>query len=270
MPILPMAPHVAVAFGTAIDHMAVAEAAPEPEATDAPSDPCVACGASDSSFAYVLWVCETFYTTTEVTCSGSGNTCSCNVYCSRTICVGENCATQDAGGDFSFYCAGLSTPDTPDIEDAPEVSVSGGGYAPPEGGSKVCNIWVGASPVIRADHQIGWHLFVIHYDERNRGKVIAGQPDHDKWSACFPFGHILVEEKDIIGVPSPSVNAMSDESACDKLTCLESEMARINAAGVCYGVPSPNSNSVAYSLLTNCGIPAVKPAVHTAGWGVLI
>ena len=57
-----------------------------------------------------------------------------------------------------------------------------------------------------------------------------------------------------------------------KDACFAAEAARISAMCIPYSPCGPNSNSVAYTLLTNCGITAEKPTglnVHP-GWGILL
>lgn len=134
-----------------------------------------------------------------------------------------------------------------------------------------CNIYVGASEVFRGGVRIGYHLFIIHYDEHNLGTVIAGQPDDNPWSGCVPFGEIMVEDKrQSHPLPAGSLWVMGGPEACGKLALLKAEAARIRDMAVCYNPLGPNSNSVAYTLLVRSGVPADKPPVNVQGWGQLI
>ena len=192
----------------------------------------------------------------------------------------EDCGTEDEGGPRTPYdvdpalygCMPLPLP--PNVPASNEFYPTGVELFPESSGAEAiatrCHIWVGATPVIRSGKVLGWHTLVYHFDRTNNGTIIAGEPDHDRMSLCPVFGHITVESKSTSGVVGLAVLAESSEAACDKLVCLEAERARINAAGICYSLPSPNSNSAAYTLLANCGVPTVKPAVSTPGWGVLI
>jgi hypothetical protein len=50
------------------------------------------------------------------------------------------------------------------------------------------------------------------------------------------------------------------------LDCLKTEIDRTGAAKILYKLTGPNSNSVVYTLLVKCEIPAQKPViVHLVG-----
>ncbi len=207
-------------------------------------------------------------TDADVQCwySPSVGQCKCNVQCANGSWV-ETIASRGSGNGHPVCAEGeredsnvpLTMPACERAVDYPEL-----------GGPVGCTIRVGATPVSRAGFHLGWHLFVVHYSDANIGTIFGGQPDDDRTSGCPAFGHIRVDSKGTFGVPYWSVSVLTGRDACDKRSCLKDEANRINSERVCYGLPSPNSNSVAYTLLTKCGIPASKPMVDTPGWGVLV
>ncbi|MDP2307440.1 MAG: hypothetical protein Q8P18_15545 [Pseudomonadota bacterium] len=112
----------------------------------------------------------------------------------------------------------------------------------------------------------------MYEDEHGIGTIFAGQPDHDPDAGCDPygieyFGHIYVDSKMRLAKGDEEIVVLKGEEACDKLACLMLEMVRITEENICYWVLGPNSNSAAYTLLTQCGIPALKPDRWTPGWG---
>jgi hypothetical protein len=68
----------------------------------------------------------------------------------------------------------------------------------------------------------------------------------------------------------PSQPLVSGASACGYDICFAGEVDRVNNAKIPYQpVPGPNSNSFAYSMLTNCGLPqsSTPPFGLAPGWG---
>ncbi len=65
-----------------------------------------------------------------------------------------------------------------------------------------------------------------------------------------------------------SLTVLSGDSACGKDACFTSEGRRIEGLAVPYsGLTGPNSNTVARTLLHNCGVPEEAPGPVTPGWG---
>lgn len=62
---------------------------------------------------------------------------------------------------------------------------------------------------------------------------------------------------------------MSGPNACRVYWCFRYEVTRINDSRTNYNWWGPNSNSVVFSLLRNCGVPRQMPeeASYTPGWG---
>jgi hypothetical protein len=68
-----------------------------------------------------------------------------------------------------------------------------------------------------------------------------------------------------------SQTLLQGPDADTKDACFKSEAARISAKCIPYSPCGPNSNSVTFTLLTNCGIAATAPGgALYPGWGILI
>lgn len=140
---------------------------------------------------------------------------------------------------------------------------------------------------IRANYALGAppvrHLYVIYTDAIGRQTVFRGGPTSQNPTK---FGPIKAVAAPYTGPGSPdwsasgtdpTVAVASGGSACGSDICLAGEVDRINNMSIPYVAAGPNvknSNSVAYTVVSNCGMtaqlpPTVKP-VYVPGWNVLL
>lgn len=92
----------------------------------------------------------------------------------------------------------------------------------------------------------GWGYICAEY-----GNFEAGTPDYGKTTGSY-------------------ATAKSSDSGYNYIkTCLESSMQSINKTKTQYNAYGPNSNSVVYTGLADCGLPTEKPSdSNTPGWGM--
>lgn len=151
----------------------------------------------------------------------------------------------------------------------------GGGAAPVPGSGASCKIDV------RATHIGGilrgapiWHLFIVYTDSTGTEFYYRGGPG----GTCpgvdgGSYGIIITNDGPYVpgtvdwGPAAPSVTVMSGASACGKDSCFTSELRRIDGTCTPYSPTGPNSNTVASTLLSNCGVPRRKPVWIAPGWG---
>jgi len=139
------------------------------------------------------------------------------------------------------------------------------------------------------------HLFIVYHDGTT-GNEFAWRGGHTKGKLVCPgvglpdlrcpFNDLTLGAIGVGPLREPFKPGATDWPALDTRTlvqgpaadgigagaCFDAEAARISAACVPYSPCGPNSNSVAYTLLTKCGIPAEVPAglaIHP-GWGTLV
>ena len=130
---------------------------------------------------------------------------------------------------------------------------------------------------VRATHINGsldsmpvWHLFVICAQESGDESVYRGGPESHSQNG---FGAIVgttmrYKEGSVDWDPSaPSTMVLSGPQACAAGNCFASELGRIAERRVPYDPLGPNSNTVASTLLNQCGIPREKPVTVAIGWG---
>jgi hypothetical protein len=117
-----------------------------------------------------------------------------------------------------------------------------------------------------------YHLFIIHTDQDGKQYIYRGGPTRDNppWGAiqtCYGPYEASGRCDDWVS-NAPSVTVLEGEDVNKLvLNCLQLEIERIQAKKVPYHLFGPNSNSVAYTLLDNCDIPAEKPVNIAPGWG---
>ncbi|WP_221269337.1 DUF4157 domain-containing protein [Mucilaginibacter sp. X5P1] len=146
-------------------------------------------------------------------------------------------------------------------------SGGGGGGGPVASGD--CRVDVRATK-IPALHGIPiYHLFVIlHNKGTGEESYYRGGP-----AGSGPFGNIVtMHGRYLPGTidwePSaPSVTAQDPVDCTTTDACLVRELARIDGTATPYAPTGPNSNTVARTILHNCGIPEVKPVWVAPGWG---
>lgn len=114
-----------------------------------------------------------------------------------------------------------------------------------------------------------WHLFIVYTDAAGVEFFFRGGPQRD---SALNFGAITVHEG--LYVPgtidwNPQVRtrriAMGMD-VCGKDADLRAELVKIAALHVPYRVGGPNSNTVARTLLSKCGLPLLEPPGSAPGW----
>lgn len=114
-----------------------------------------------------------------------------------------------------------------------------------------------------------YHLFIIYTDENGLNHLFRAGP-----SGSFPhYGTIQVSAGGLYvpggtdwDIDAPSVTVMKGSAASGKDVCFRNELSRIASASIPYHVGGPNSNTVAKTLLVNCGVPVAKPVNLAPGW----
>jgi hypothetical protein len=116
-----------------------------------------------------------------------------------------------------------------------------------------------------------WHLFVVATDTAGTESFYRGGPGGP--GAPPPYGSILTTHGPYLPGTvdwepgAPSVTVASGAAACGKGSCFVSELSRIDGTATPYAPLGPNSNTVARSLLSTCGVPERKPVILAPGWG---
>lgn len=121
-----------------------------------------------------------------------------------------------------------------------------------------------------------WHLFVVHTDNKpprpyprffrgGPGGSCAGRSAGKHGTIITAAGYYAPGTVDW-DPSAPSKTVMTGLSACAKLSCLKSEVGRIDSTCTRYDPLGPNSNTVASTILSNCGITRDKPVSITPGW----
>ena len=119
-----------------------------------------------------------------------------------------------------------------------------------------------------------WHLFIVYTDGTGTEYFYRGGPGGScpgvgaggygtiiSTSGAYTAGTVDWSP----GAPSSTV--MSGSGACGKDACFASELSRIDGTCTPYAPTGPNSNTVAKTLLSNCGVPLKKPVTIAPGWG---
>ena len=134
----------------------------------------------------------------------------------------------------------------------------------------------------------GFHLFIVYTDKHRKQFVCQGLP-FDPATGKIAADEILLSDPpglltkgqcisfrpdNIDFIPdAPSLTVLSGSDTKQAYNCFLKETDIFNDAKVPYHlVTGPNSNSYARTILDNCGILAMKPAVAilTPGWDTSI
>ena len=119
-----------------------------------------------------------------------------------------------------------------------------------------------------------FHLFIVYTDQNGRESFFRSGPGGR--CATTPAGgygalqsqHAPYVRGTIDWEPSaPSTTVLRGAQACGKDACFTTELQRIDANCVTYEPLGNNSNTVARTLLSKCGVPQNKPVPITPGWG---
>jgi hypothetical protein len=137
--------------------------------------------------------------------------------------------------------------------------------------------WVACKVEVGATHIGGelesfpvWHLLVI-YTNTSGEYYYRGGPGNP----CVPtkpykgiqgaFGLYVDRTVDYPAVHRTT--AAQGPDVCGKDRCLETELRRIHHSCTPYQPFGPNSNTVARTLLSKCGLPQVRPVFLAPAWG---
>jgi hypothetical protein len=119
------------------------------------------------------------------------------------------------------------------------------------------------------------HMYVIYTDAIGRQSVFRAGPE--KYTPANSGSIVAIDEPYNPGAhdwstTDPSVTLSSGASACGAAVCFAGEVDRVNNLNIPYQAQGPNSNSFAYTILSNCGItpPPAPPFGQAPGWGKLI
>lgn len=111
-------------------------------------------------------------------------------------------------------------------------------------------------------YRLIWHLFIVYTDAAGVEFFFRGGPQRDSISN---FGSITVREGPyVLGTIDWNPHVRTRRVAmgldiCGKDADLRAELGRIAALRKPYKVEGPNSNTVARTLLSKCGLPLLKP-----------
>jgi PKD repeat protein len=120
-----------------------------------------------------------------------------------------------------------------------------------------------------------YHTFIIYRDADGKEWYYRGGAEN----VIPPWGLLVTEfgpyTKGTVdwNKNAPSVTVLSGQDANNKNICFSNELNRIAALQYSYNPVWPNCNSVAYTLLKNCGCPTNNPIKNTAqipGWGLMV
>lgn len=144
----------------------------------------------------------------------------------------------------------------------------------------------GSAPVrpckvdVRATHIGGalgklpiWHLFLVYTDTTGTEYFYRGGPGGScPGVALGGYGTIqstagLYDSTSIDWSPgAPSITTLAGPAACGKNSCFAAELTRIDGTCTPYSPTGPNSNTVAETLLSKCGVPVQKPVWIAPGF----
>jgi hypothetical protein len=132
---------------------------------------------------------------------------------------------------------------------------------------------------VRATHISGlasylpiWHLYLVYTDKAGKESFFRGGPGGHCAGATGQYGAIHSTHGDykpgsVDWTPgADSVTVMTGDGACGKDSCFASELSRIDGLCTPYAPTGPNSNTVAKTLLSNCGLPVSKPVAIAPGF----
>jgi len=132
---------------------------------------------------------------------------------------------------------------------------------------------------VRATHISGiasvlpiWHLYLVYKDKAGKESFFRGGPGGRCAGASGQYGAIHSTHGDykpgsVDWTPgADSETVMTGDGACGKDSCFVSELSRMDGLCKPYAPTGPNSNTVAKTLLTNCGLPVRKPVAIAPGF----
>ena len=230
-------------------------------------------------------------------CTYSDGKCHCKVQCYYSVVVEDDDNGHLECTDAGEWRTAAEQPDCDDYSSADYTEETGPGVDPcptlPVGVDprkslerdprENCKIEVGAR------HFGQWgdldsagkgfhHLFLLLTDTDGSQYAVHGEPNGNQSAACKanPYGciHFKISATDGVtankSVLSP-VTVAEGPSACDAWGCISRTMGRILDANIAYHPTGPNSNSVAHSLVSACGMTFTYPwGALPPGWDIII
>jgi len=121
-----------------------------------------------------------------------------------------------------------------------------------------------------------YHLFIVYTDQKGAQSYFRAGPDPSGRCPGVNSGSfgVLTSSSGLYTPDSidwepgaPSETVLTGSGACGKDSCFLSELARIDGNCVPYDPTGNNSNTVARTLLSKCGVPQRKPVAIAPGWG---
>jgi hypothetical protein len=195
---------------------------------------------------------------------------STGTMCPPAETLAEEAPAEEAPAPDSFSSPGSSASSSPGRNGIPD-----GGAASDAGGSCAAGL---PKVDVRATHIGGilsstpiWHLFVIYADCAGTEYFYRGGPGGPGGDPTYgtiigtsgPYTSGTVDWAP--GAPSVTVATGTSASGAD--SCFGSELSRIDGTATAYRPLGPNRNTVAKTLLANCGFTPDKPVLVAPGWG---
>ncbi len=119
-----------------------------------------------------------------------------------------------------------------------------------------------------------WHTFVVYTDTAGAEFYFRGGPggscpkvDAGQYGTITTNNGPYTASTVDWSPGAPSVTVLSGPTACGRDSCFASQLSRINGLCTPYAPTGPNSNTVAKTLLSKCGVPVNKPVTVAPGWG---
>lgn len=173
--------------------------------------------------------------------------------------IGGELDLSDAGGVASLLGSALEDP-----EAKCRIEI----------GARHFGVWGELESVGKGVH----HLFVILTDSDGKKYAIHGAPGGHQSEVCggYDFGCIRIHFEDEDGITFrvsdlPPVTVAEGAEACAAFMCLSRVAAEIVDASIAYELMGPNSNSVAHSLISSCGLHFTYPEwAVPPGWKMII
>jgi len=228
------------------------------------------------------WVKEGGFLYWKFTPSSSGGGTCDGVWQCADINTGASCGTGSGGGlgtgtavatnvTRTQECAGCLTGTAVEVS-GPKPSHTG--LAPDLGPSgdpdRDCHVSVGTSAVLGGP---SLHTFIMFRDSDGRQWIYEGGPEVE--GLLLPWeSRGVIETTRYQDNPPTESSGMLDVTpaigACAVQPCLDYWLQAIEDQGIYYNFWGPNSNSVTYTLLSNCGLSTESPSGYYPGWGNLL
>ncbi|MFZ0328564.1 MAG: hypothetical protein WBQ25_10620 [Nitrososphaeraceae archaeon] len=113
-----------------------------------------------------------------------------------------------------------------------------------------------------------YHLFIIYTDENGINYIYRGGPSNSfpHFGTIEGYNAIYANGGPDWNLDAPSVTVLKGSDASGKNSCFVTELSRITSENIPYHPLGQNSNTLAKTLLVNCGVPVAKPVIEAPGW----